>query len=212
MTRSWFSIVAAASLLLAVSACHGSKSTSLIGTTPTATPVPSATPTVTLRGPGTGAVAPLVVTSAAFTNGGTMPAVAAFTGCGGSNTSPDFSWSGAPATTKSFVITMFDPDAPTGVGFWHWLLYNIPPGITSIASGAGTSPPSGTSGLNDYGAVGYGGPCPPAGDGTHHYNVTVSALDIVLTGMPANTTGAYLTFNMRGHIVAQGAYVGLYSR
>jgi hypothetical protein len=91
-------------------------------------------------------------------------------------------------------------------------LYNIGPTTTTIALGAGTAPPSGTSGLNDYGALGYGGPCPPVGDGAQHYHFTISALDVALSGMPANTTGAYLTFNMRGHIIAQGTYLGLFAR
>jgi Raf kinase inhibitor-like YbhB/YbcL family protein len=138
--------------------------------------------------------------------------IEAFDGCGGTNQSPAISWSGAPAATKSFVLTEFDPDAPTGVGFWHWTLFNIPPTVTSIAAGTGTAPAAGTSGLNDYGGIGYGGPCPPPGDGAHHYHFTVSALDEMLTGMPADTTGAYLTFNMRGHIIAQGSYVGTYSQ
>lgn len=181
-------------------------------TTAAAPPVAAATPTVTLRAPGTGTVQALTVTSAAFANGATMPASTALTACGGSNVSPDLAWSGAPAATQSYVVTEFDPDAPTGVGFWHWLLYNIPATVTSLAAGAGTAPPSGTSGLSDYGTLGYGGPCPPAGDGPHHYHFTVSALDTVLSGLPASTTGAYLTFNMRGHIIAQGTYTGLYSR
>jgi Raf kinase inhibitor-like YbhB/YbcL family protein len=177
-----------------------------------ATPATAATPTVTLRAPGTGTVAKLTVTSNAFANGATMPTQEAFSGCAGSNVSPELAWTGAPSNTQSFVVTAFDSDAPTGVGFWHWLLFNIPGTVTSIAAGAGTSPPSGTSGLNDYGSFGYGGPCPPTGDGAHHYHFTVSALDIVLSTMPASTTGAYLTFNMRGHIIAQGTYVGLYAR
>ena len=178
-------------------------------------PLPAAatvTPKVTLRAPGTGTVAKLTVTSTAFANGATMPAAGALGGCGGGNISPDLAWNGAPPNTRSFVVTVFDSDAPTGVGFWHWLLFNIPSTVTSIAAGVATGAGSGTSGRNDYGRFGYGGPCPPSGDGVHHYHFTVSALDTVLSAMPASTTGAYLTFNMRGHIIAQGTYVGLYSR
>ena len=169
----------------------------------------SATPTVTLRAPGTAAVPALTVTSTSFGNGAPIPAAEAQVGCGGTNVSPALSWSGAPAGTQSFVITEFDPDAPTGVGFWHWIAYNIPATTTSVASAA---TPPGTPGLNDYGALGYGGPCPPVGDGNHRYMFTVSALDTVLSGLPASTTGAYLTFNMRGHIIAQGSYLGVFSR
>ncbi|MEA2688795.1 MAG: hypothetical protein QOD51_1402 [Candidatus Eremiobacteraeota bacterium] len=206
MSRPQVLAIAAAALLSAV-ACNGSTSTP-IGTNP----IVSATPTVTLRAPGTATVPALTVTSTSFANGTAMPAAEALAGCGGTNVSPQLSWSGAPAGTQSFVITEFDPDAPTGVGFWHWTLYNIPSTVTSIAGGAGTNAPSGTAGLNDYGALGYGGPCPPVGDGNHRYFITVSALDTVLTGMPSPTTGAYLTFNMRGHIIAQGTYLGLFAR
>ena len=206
MTRFWFPILAAAAVASAT-ACANNATPSLV------TPATSATPTVTLRAPGTASVPALTVTSNAFANGTTMPTAEAVTGCaGGSNVSPDLTWTGAPSNTKSFVITEFDPDAPTGVGFWHWLLFNIPSTVTTIAGGAGTSPPSGTAGLNDYGSLAYGGPCPPVGDGPHHYHFTISALDTVLTGMPpTTTTGAYLTFNMRGHIIAQGTYLGLFS-
>ena len=135
----------------------------------------AATPTVTLRAPGTGTGGTLTVTSSGFANGTTMPTTEAFDGCSGGNVSPELTWTGAPSSTRSFVITVFDSDAPTGVGFWHWLLFNIPGTVTSIVAGAGTNPPSGTSGLNDYGKIGYGGPCPPAGDGPHHYHITISA-------------------------------------
>jgi hypothetical protein len=202
MVRFLFSYLTAVTVAIAL----------VCGSTPMpASPAGAATPTVMLRSPGTGAVAKLTVISTAFADGAKIPTAQAFAGCGGRNVSPDLAWSGAPSTTRSFVITAFDPDAPTGVGFWHWLLYNIPATVTSIAAGAGTDPPSGTLGLSDYGTLGYGGPCPPPGDGPHHYRFTISALDTVLSALPATTTGAYLTFNMRGHIVAQGTYVGLYS-
>jgi Raf kinase inhibitor-like YbhB/YbcL family protein len=204
MTRPWIFLMAAAA---ALAACNGGTSTAPSTNTGVAV---TATPTVTLRAPGTGAVPALAVTSSSFSNGGAIPAAEAQNGCGGTNVSPNLSWSGAPAATQSFVVTEFDPDAPTGVGFWHWIAFNIPAGTTSIA--AGTSTPPGTAGLNDYGATGYGGPCPPAGDGSHRYMFTVSALDTVLTGMPSPSTGAYVTFNMRGHIIAQGSYLGTFAR
>ncbi len=196
-----------AALAIAVAGCNNSSPTP-----PGGTPGVAPTPTVTLRAPGTGTVPALVVTSTAFATNTTVPTPEAQNGCGGTNVSPDLTWTGAPAATKSFAITEFDADAPTGTGFWHWVLYNIPPNVTSIAAGAGTNPPAGTSGLSDYGSLGYGGPCPPVGDGTHHYAFTISALDTLLTGMPPSTTGAFLTFNMRGHIIAQGTYLGLFSR
>ena len=154
----------------------------------------------------------MTVTSTAFANGATMPTAEAFGGCGGSNVSPDLTWTGAPASDEELRHHRVRSGRADGSGFWHWTLFNIPPTVTSIAGGVGTNPPSGTSGLNDYGNLGYGGPCPPVGDGAHHYHFTVSALDTMLTGMPPNTTGAYLVFNMGGHVLAQGTYLGLYSR
>lgn len=160
----------------------------------------------------TGTVPPLTVTSTDFPSGGRMPVSAAFGPCGGTNRSPDLTWKGAPAGTKSFVITTFDPDAHAGAGFWHWILYNIPPNVTSIAAGAGANALFGVAGINDHGTIGYGGTCPPVGDRSHHYRFTVSALDSTLKAPPAPMTPAALTAAMRGHVIAQGTYVGLYSR
>jgi len=204
MSRFWFPILAVAAAMVSAAGCSGAKST------PAGSATAAPTPTVTLRGPGTGAVPVLTVTSTAFANGALMPTGEAQVGCSGSNQSPDLAWTAGPPATQSYVVTEFDPDAPTGVGFWHWVLYNIGPATTNIALGAALPP--GTAGLNDYGALGYGGPCPPVGDGAHHYHFTISALDIALTGMPVNTTGGFLTFNMRGHIIAQGTYIGLFAR
>jgi len=190
----------------ALAGCSGSSSTPAGVTT---------SPALTLRAPGTPAtIGTLTVSSTAFVTGTVMPPSVAQIGCGsGANISPQLSWSGAPAATQSFVVTEFDQDAPTGVGFWHWTLFNIPASITTLATGAGTNPPAGsTSGLSDYGTVGYGGPCPPTGDGAHRYTFTVSALDeAAIPGVAAGATGAFITFNIRGHILAQGTYLGLFS-
>ncbi len=168
----------------------------------------------TLRQPGTPTDLPkLHVTSTTFANGASQPSsVLAFAACGGDNIAPNLHWSGAPAGTKSFVVTEFDRDAPTGVGFWHWVAANIPASVTGIA--AGGSFPAGTfAGMTDHGLPGYHGPCPPAGDMPHHYTFTVSALDIpAVPGMTPDSTGAFVTFSIRGHIIAQGSYVGTYAR
>src|SRR6266567_2775664 len=94
-------------------------------------------------------------------------------GCTGGNVSPALRWSGAPAGTKSFAVTMYDPDAPTGSGWWHWVVYNIPAAVTSLPAGAGDPGKNllaagATQGNTDFGAAGYGGPCPPPGDKPHH--------------------------------------------
>jgi Raf kinase inhibitor-like YbhB/YbcL family protein len=127
--------------------------------------------------------------------------VANIFGCSGGNQAPRLRWSGAPAATRSFVVTMFDPDAPTGSGFWHWLTWDIPAGVTSLD---GALPPGAVSGTNDAGLTGFLGPCPPPGDRTHHYRLSVFALDTPSLGLPATTRGAVVAFSMRLHILAFG--------
>ncbi len=168
-----------------------------------------------LRQPGTPDNLPvLTLSSNTFADGGVIPLLAASAWAGGSDVSPDLMWGGAPANTQSYVVTCFDPDAPTGVGFWHWTLVNVPASVTSLAAGAAKNPPAGSvQGYTDYGSSGYGGPCPPEGDPPHHYRFTVYALDVPqVEGVGPGTTGAFLMFSLRGHVLAQGTYTGLYSR
>ncbi len=112
---------------------------------------------------------------------------------------------------------MFDPDAPTGVGWWHWLVFNIPADIHSLPQGAGdlsTSqlPANSQSGYTDYGSNDYGGACPPVGDAPHRYLITLYALDVENLPSGPETTGAKLTFLMRGHILAETTITGRYGR
>jgi len=199
-------------LVAVATACNSGTTTATVVST--ATPVPSPT----LAPPGTASNLPvLTVTSTSFISGGSIPFAQAFTGCGNTgtaaNTSTDVTWTAGPSGTASYVLTEFDTDAPTGVGFWHWTIFNIPPTVTSLALNATTSPPAGSiQGYNDYGLSGYGGPCPPVGDPPHHYYFTVSALNAMLSGLTSGSTGAYLTFNIRGHIIAQGQLLGRYGR
>ena len=154
----------------------------------------------------------LTVTSETFADGGTLPREAAFGGCGGDNRSPQLAWTGAPAGTKSFAVTCFDPDAPTGSGYWHWLTFDVPADTTSLGAGSPSAKGS-TTGRNDYGQSDYGGPCPPPGDGPHRYVFTVYALDVEkIDGIDEGVTGASLVFNMRGHVLAQGSITGRYGR
>lgn len=154
------------------------------------------------------------MSSTTFANGAAMPTSVAFSGCGGGNVSPQLSWTAGPSGTQSYVITEYDPDAPTGSGFWHWTLFNLPASVTSLAAGANSAPPAGViQGYTDYGSSGYGGPCPPVGDGPHHYNFQVLALDeATVPGVTATSTGTYLTFNILSHTLARGTYQGTYAR
>jgi Raf kinase inhibitor-like YbhB/YbcL family protein len=155
----------------------------------------------------------LRVTSDSITEGAAIPMDNVFMHCGGKNTAPQLSWSGAPSGTKSYAITCFDPDAPTGSGYWHWLAFNIPSTVTSLDKGAGNDekPAGGVGGYTDFGMNSYGGPCPPKGDAAHRYIFTVYALDVdKVEGASAKTTGATLVFSMRGHVLAIGQLTGMF--
>jgi Raf kinase inhibitor-like YbhB/YbcL family protein len=155
--------------------------------------------------------AQLTVTSDSFGHNATIPKKHAFNdwGVGGENVSPSVKWSGAPAGTKTFAVTIWDPDAPTTVGFTHWTVFNIPPDVTELKEG---SVPSGAvQGYTDYSMSAYGGPAPPPGHGPHRYRIRVYALDDKLPLEKGNTF-AVLMFMMRGHILAEGELIGLYER
>jgi Raf kinase inhibitor-like YbhB/YbcL family protein len=150
--------------------------------------------------------ASMTITSANFQNGEPIPAK--FT-CNGANVSPDIQWSTPPIGTKSIAIVMDDPDAP--LPFTHWLVYNISPETHGIPEGAST--PStrmdhAAEGINSFGNLGYGGPCPPSG--THHYNFRVYALDIALS-LPSGQNKAQLADSVKGHVLAEGLITGLFS-
>lgn len=137
-------------------------------------------------------------------------------GCSGENQSPALTWKGVPKGTKSFAITMYDPDAPTGSGWWHWVVYNVPADVTSLPTGAGDPsknllPAGAISGNTDFGTPGYGGPCPPAGDKPHRYIVTVYALDDTLA-IPPNMTAAFVGFNIHGHTLGKATLTTRYGR
>lgn len=141
----------------------------------------------------------------------TTSEIAGIFGCSGGNQAPRLNWSGAPAGTKSFVVTMFDPDAPTGSGFWHWLVWDIPAGTTSL--NANLPLPNGVvSGTNDAGLTGYLGPCPPAGDRVHRYQLTVYALNESSLGLPPEVRAAVVGFSMRLNIIGFARLIGTYQR
>jgi Raf kinase inhibitor-like YbhB/YbcL family protein len=134
-------------------------------------------------------------------------------GAGGEDTSPDLAWSGFPAETRSFVVTMYDPDAPTPSGFWHWMVINLPADVTSLVAGAGDGDemlPGGAIHLaNDAGLPRYLGAAPPPGH-PHRYFVVVTALDTAETGLSGTATPALASFQTVGHTIARAMLVPLY--
>jgi len=137
-------------------------------------------------------------------------------GCTGKNLSPALEWRGAPAGTRSFALMVHDPDAPTGSGWWHWVVYNLPANATSLAAGAGSSdgkklPPGAAQGLTDYGARGYGGPCPPPGP-PHRYFFRLHALNVDKLDIPPDATAALVGFNVNANTIAIAELVGMYGR
>lgn len=138
-------------------------------------------------------------------------------GCTGNNISPALSWSGAPAAAKSFAVTVYDPDAPTGSGWWHWVVVNIPASATSLDKNAGDpkadAAPKGSLQIRtDFGTPGYGGPCPPKGDKPHRYVFTVFAVDAETLPVDANASAAAVGFNLHFHTVAKASLTARYGR
>lgn len=138
-------------------------------------------------------------------------------GCTGSNRSPVLRWSSAPAGTKSFAITMYDPDAPTGSGWWHWLVYNIPGGENVIAEGAGALdgaalPQGAKMGRNDFGAYAYGGACPPPGSRAHRYLFSVHALKVEKIELPVDASAAMIGFMINSNSLATARIVATFRR
>jgi len=168
---------------------------------------------------GSAAAQKFSITSPDMHAGGKIAAAQVFSGmgCTGNNVSPALEWHGAPAKTKSFAVTVYDPDAPTGSGWWHWVVFNIPANVTKLPAGAGDGskhlmPAGAVQGKTDFGTEGYGGPCPPAGDKPHHYHFTVYALDTDKLDIPASATAAYVGFNLHGHTLAKAELMALYGR
>lgn len=135
-------------------------------------------------------------------------------GAGGEDLSPQLAWSGFPAETKSFAVTVYDPDAPTGSGFWHWAVCNIPVSVTELATGAGSDPsalPTGSVMLaGDANAQRYIGAAPPAGHGEHRYFTVVHAVDVEELDVDETARPAFLGFNLFSHTVARAMLVPIY--
>lgn len=134
-------------------------------------------------------------------------------GCSGENISPQLSWENAPKGTKSFAITVYDPDAPTGSGWWHWVVFDIPSNKTTLASGFGNSDSKeAIQTITDYGKTGFGGACPPVGDKAHRYIFTVHALDIETLGLDKNTNAATVGYYINSHSIAKASIISYYNR
>jgi len=136
-------------------------------------------------------------------------------GCKGDNKSPALAWKGAPAGTKSFAVTVYDPDAPTGSGWWHWTVFNIPPTVTALPEGAGSGvglPAGAVQGRTDFGSAGFGGACPPAGDKPHRYIFKVFALKTDKIDLDGNASGALVGFMLNANKLATTSYTARYGR
>lgn len=160
-------------------------------------------------------VSSFTVTSTTVKEGQPFPPAqmsAAFGVPGGKDVSPQLAWSGAPPGTKSFAVTMYDPDAPTQSGFWHWSVTNLPANVTSLPEGAGdergSGLPKGAIQLrNDGGTARFVGAAPPKGHGPHRYYIVVHALDVEDLGVKADATPAYLGFNIFFHVLGRAVLV-----
>jgi Raf kinase inhibitor-like YbhB/YbcL family protein len=154
------------------------------------------------------------LTSDDVQDGQPMDAKFAHDSVGGENVSPQLSWSGFPDETKGFVVTCYDPDAPTGSGFWHWVLFGLPADTTELPQGAGTGeglPQGAAMARNDYGANAYGGPAPPQGDRDHRYFFAVHAIDVEsYDGVDETASPAYVGFNTTFHVLARAVITPTY--
>ncbi len=165
-----------------------------------------------------------VVESSTLKNGDTLPKehVANTFGCQGKNISIPLSWSNSPKDTKSFAVTMYDPDAPTGSGWWHWIVFNIPPNLQKLPKGVdfrslpdkplNTPLPLPIESRTDFGKPGYGGACPPKGDGRHRYVLTVWALDTPKLPLDAKASGAMVGFFLNRHQIQKAVLTTYYQR
>ncbi|AZG44389.1 Putative lipoprotein LppC [Gordonia insulae] len=159
------------------------------------------------------------LTSDSMSDGGSLrnQQVSGLMGAGGEDLSPQLSWSGFPSATKSFAVTVYDPDAPTASGFWHWAVADVPASVTSLPEGAGAESGSGLPDgavtlANDAAMKRYVGAAPPPGHGPHRYFVVVHAVDVESLGLPDGATPAYLGFNLFSHAIARATIVGTYEQ
>jgi Raf kinase inhibitor-like YbhB/YbcL family protein len=138
-------------------------------------------------------------------------------GCSGKNISPSLKWINAPGNTKSFAVTVYDPDAPTGSGWWHWVIFNIPAGVNELKADAGRTeknlaPAGSIQSVTDFGRPGFGGACPPQGDKAHRYIFTVYALSIAKLNLDEKTSPAMVGFVLNSNTIAKASLMSYYRR
>jgi len=137
-------------------------------------------------------------------------------GCDGSNISPELHWSNAPSGTKSFAVTVYDPDAPTGSGWWHWVVFNIPASVNALPADFGnvnkTATISAIQSMTDYGKAGFGGACPPKGDKAHRYVFTVHALSVDKLNLDEKSSPALVGFMIGANTLAKATLISYYQR
>jgi hypothetical protein len=138
-------------------------------------------------------------------------------GCEGKNISPRLEWKNAPEGTKSFAVTVYDPDAPTGGGWWHWLIFDIPPEVNALARDAGNleagmAPAGSVQSITSFGKPGFGGSCPPVGDRPHAYIFTVYALTLESLGLDETATPSLVGYYLNQNLLAKASLIAYYSR
>ena len=138
-------------------------------------------------------------------------------GCAGKNQSPALKWTAWPKETKSYAVTVYDPDAPTGSGWWHWVVYNIPTTATELVAGAGDSsgqqlPLGALQGRTDFGTHEFGGACPPKGDKPHRYIFTVHALKIEKIEVPTDASAAMIGYMINANSIGKATFTAKYNR
>jgi len=143
--------------------------------------------------------------------GASLTLAQVFSECGGSNVAPALAWGGAPSGAKSYAVTLFDPDAHGGQGWWHWIVYNLPAGTNGLARG-GVLPQGAAAGRNDFGRKEYDGACPPEGSGTHHYQFTVWAMPTDTLAVDANASGEAIEPYLKAHAIANATLTATYER
>jgi Raf kinase inhibitor-like YbhB/YbcL family protein len=151
------------------------------------------------------------VSSTDVTQGASLTLAQVYSQCGGTNVAPALAWTGAPPTTKSFAVTLFDPDGHGGQGWWHWIAYDISAGTAALPRG-GALPAGAQAGRNDFGRKEFDGACPPPGSGTHHYQFTVWAMPTATLAVDAGATGEAIEPYLKAHALASATLMATYEK